>query len=169
MHSRRAFTLIEVIIAIAVLGIALVAAIQIAISSNRLASNLMHRFTAHHLAEEGIEIVRTLRDTNWMKNLDWRTQLDDGNFVVVARADILDTPTAKEHPLFLLKESTDSIGGLALQTGEDVSFYRRIEISTPDPAKKIMRVKSSVTYIFRGLKHSLAVQTELTDWKKGPL
>jgi len=168
--NNRAFTLIETIIAIGVLTIAMIAAIQLAASSNRLSSLLMQRFTAHHLAEEGVEIIRNMRDTNWLKNIGWRSGLVDGRYAIAERSSVAATTLdPKMHPLFILNAAGSIERAETITVGETIRYQRMIELSTPDPESEIMHVRSVVEYNFRGTPQQAVVEAELSDWKKGPL
>jgi prepilin-type N-terminal cleavage/methylation domain-containing protein len=63
---QKGFTLIEIIIAVFILSIAVVGtygAFSIMVTLNTNASD---RLIASYLAQEGIEITRNIRDTNWL-------------------------------------------------------------------------------------------------------
>ncbi len=78
-HNNKGFTLLEVIFAMFVLLIGILAVyilIQNSISKSRQSS---FRLTAAYLAQEGIEIVRNLRDQNWLKGNDWDAGIGDCN------------------------------------------------------------------------------------------
>ncbi len=65
-HSQSGQTMIEVIIALFMLTMALVAGLGLAIYSNSRNVNNRNQLIATNLAREGIEGVRILRDTNWL-------------------------------------------------------------------------------------------------------
>lgn len=77
--NNKGFTLIELVIAIFILVFAILGVYNsfsaIVISTAGASS----RFTAIYLAEEGIEIVRNMRDNNWLNGRDWKTGLSDAN------------------------------------------------------------------------------------------
>jgi len=65
--KRRGFTLLEVIIAIFILTVGAGASFAL-IQQTLLASSLIEfKIIAAYLAQEGIEIVRNIRDTNWLQ------------------------------------------------------------------------------------------------------
>ncbi|OGZ18127.1 MAG: hypothetical protein A2Z78_01365 [Candidatus Nealsonbacteria bacterium RBG_13_36_15] len=71
-HSEG-FTLLEVMMAIFVLTIA-VGASYILIQKTFIASSLTQsKLVASHLAQEGVENVRNIRDTNWISANEWNT------------------------------------------------------------------------------------------------
>ena len=68
---KKGFTIIEVIVAISVITIGVLAAfsvVQKIISYTFVSSS---RLTAAYLAKERIEVVRNKRDTNWLEGQDW--------------------------------------------------------------------------------------------------
>lgn len=67
----KAFTLTEVMIGMMILTVAIVSASNLLtgiIDSNR---NNLTTLQAYYLSQEGLEIVRNIRDTNWLHNKDW--------------------------------------------------------------------------------------------------
>ena len=73
--SSKAFTLIEILIAIMVITIGVVGSYA---AITRVASIIISnssRFIASRLAQEGIELVSNIRDTNWVKRTDWDDDL----------------------------------------------------------------------------------------------
>ncbi len=74
---NRGFTLIEAIVAIGVISVGFVGALVILSKSASQAGFLRERIIASHLAAEGIEVIRNIRDTNWLKlsQPDWLSGL----------------------------------------------------------------------------------------------
>lgn len=62
----KGFTIIELIISIFILTVAVVGIFSAFSVMTILTSDSVNRLTATYLAQEGIEIVRNLRDTNWI-------------------------------------------------------------------------------------------------------
>lgn len=71
--DRAAFTLIEVLIALAVFTIGIVAAMSLAIANFNNSRLNLERITAANLAREGVELVRNIRDSNWLRQEDNET------------------------------------------------------------------------------------------------
>ena len=67
----RGFTIIEVIMAIFVLVVGVVGIYSIAPRIVSITSINNRKFIASQLAREGIEIVRNIRDSNWLNGFDW--------------------------------------------------------------------------------------------------
>lgn len=78
--NKQAFTLAETILAIAIIALVITTAYGLSQSSLRIGRNSINQFIAYHLAEEGLEVVRNARDSNWLQNKQWRNELQDGEF-----------------------------------------------------------------------------------------
>lgn len=64
--ANTGFTLIELIITISVFSLAILSSFALAISNQRLAAENYDRVFAANIAREGIELVRNVRDSNWL-------------------------------------------------------------------------------------------------------
>lgn len=69
--NQRGQTLIEVITALAVISVGLVGVLSLATSNVRNQGIGLSRLFANNLAREGVEIVRNIRDTNWLSEQVW--------------------------------------------------------------------------------------------------
>ena len=67
IKSRRGETIIEVLIAVLVLAVGIIAGVRLLISSGINNELSRERVVATNLAREGIEAVRNIRDTNWLR------------------------------------------------------------------------------------------------------
>lgn len=65
-HNQKGQSLIELIIAISVLVVALVATTVLIVSSINASRESKNKLIATNLGREGIEIVRSIRDSNWI-------------------------------------------------------------------------------------------------------
>lgn len=65
LRPQAGFTLIEVVVALAILGIGILGVVATANFSKRASTDNERTVVALNLAREGIESVRTIRDSNW--------------------------------------------------------------------------------------------------------
>ena len=84
-HKKNAFTLLELIVSIFVISVGILGAYILYSQIISFSEVSKARLTAAYLAQEGIEIVRNIRDTNWVinnkgGNRDWNEGLEDGNY-----------------------------------------------------------------------------------------
>ena len=72
---KKGFSLLETTVALAVLLTSVVGPLTLASFSLRSASVAKNSLIAAGLAQEGLELVRTARSSNILKNADWLTGL----------------------------------------------------------------------------------------------
>jgi len=85
--SGAGFTILEVIIAIFLITVGLISVYSTATyitSSSRLSKG---KLIASQLAQEGVEVVRNIRDQNWMEQRGWLDSLGNGTYVPVFYTD----------------------------------------------------------------------------------
>jgi prepilin-type N-terminal cleavage/methylation domain-containing protein len=71
--NSKGFTLVEIVVTIFVLSFAVIGVYNAFSKIVVLTSGAANRFTAAYLAQEGMEIVRNIRDGNWVNNRGWQT------------------------------------------------------------------------------------------------
>lgn len=95
--QNKGFTLLEVVIAVFFVTVSMGGVFTVIQKSFDIISISGSRLVAANLAQEGIEVVRNIRDTNWLegenwdKGLDageWEVQYDDGDGDLTAWADL---------------------------------------------------------------------------------
>ena len=177
-HSRG-FSLIEVVIGISVITLVITAAAEVTRTSIKMGSITSNELIAHHLAEEGIEIVRNVRDSNWMRNEEWKKTLEAGTYVI--KDAVQDGISAARPPWELQKkEAAVAIEGERFHREVTLSFTPvtvRTLITSDDGAvapteetpEEIMTVISKISYDERGKVKIISLSTQLTDWKQGPI
>ena len=65
-HASNGFSVMEVIVAIGIVAIVSAAAFSLLAASLRVNRNIRNALVASSLAEEGMELVRSIRDSNWV-------------------------------------------------------------------------------------------------------
>lgn len=70
--STKGFSLTEVMIGIMILTIAIVSASNLLVSLVRTNRLNVQTLQAYYLAQEGVEAIRNIRDTNWLHNFDFK-------------------------------------------------------------------------------------------------
>lgn len=71
LSSKRGFSIAEVLIGIAVITITIVSVSVLVVNTIRANSANLNSFVASQLSQEGLELFRNMRDSNWLRNLDW--------------------------------------------------------------------------------------------------
>ncbi len=135
---KRGFTLLEVIVSmfIVTLGVGSVfALVAQTVDSTR---NVSSKLTAIYLAQEGMEIVRNIRDTNWLEQRTnpevlWDEGIVSGDWQPVSFID-----------------------------GTQSNFQRKTMITRE--GSDILKVSVSVSWQGRGGPHTVTVQENLYKW-----
>jgi len=165
--NKKAFTILELLGAILVISIGVLTAYGVVQRIITYTIDSSDRITAAYLAKEGVELVRNIRDKNWVVNLDWNLGLSSGNYEIDYN-DLGLTACAGAcafNNLRFLRKSTFSAYDYSYNytSGTNSKFKRKISI-TPDGTNKI-KIIVDVFWSKRGQTHSISVQENIYDWK----
>ena len=157
--SNRGFTLIETLVTLVLVTIAMGPVFILATSTVNVASRIEHNLIASNLAQEGIEVIRNIRDTNCLtgsafdNNLSigtWRVQWDtvSGGLMAVGANPVL----KKNNGIYNYAAGTDTL------------FRRTVTISKPNVGELVL--VSSVTWVERGnINRTVTTESHLFNWK----
>lgn len=155
--NQKGFTLVESMIAVGIIVTSLVSILVLINRSLGFSSLAFNKLVAGNLAQEGIEIVRNIRDTNWLNQKAWDNGLDDG----VYQADYSSKSLAIYTDQPLLFEENTGVFNYAL--GTETTYKRKIElkhISTNE-----LRVQVTISWVGRGGgTFDTVVEDHLFNW-----
>ncbi|MBZ1348462.1 MAG: prepilin-type N-terminal cleavage/methylation domain-containing protein [Candidatus Nealsonbacteria bacterium] len=158
LNIRRGFTIIEVTIALFLLSTGILAAFAVTQHIVIITETASSRLIAAYLAQEGVEIVRNIRDTNWLKRRDWKTGIIVGN----READFRDTALTPYAGRFL----NIAAGFYSYAHGPQTKFRRKITITTSTVAgRPRIGVSVLVEWLERGQTHQLRAKGHLHNWR----
>lgn len=189
----KGFTLIEALVAIAIITIAVSAPLYTASRSALTAANSENQLVASYLAQEGIEYVRMMRDNEYLAVHTDTTASQEAwsNFTTGSDSSSITqcigkncqlevAPSAASQGLtqcagnncstnylYLLPSgSYTQDGTLADSQGvqSPTTFVRTITASLVVPASDIL-ITSTVTWSFRSTAYSVTVTDHLTPWQ----
>lgn len=168
---KKSFTLIELVTSIFVIIVAL-GGIYLAIQQLIVATSFLpNQLIATYLAQEGIEVIRNIRDTNWIKGEEnWKSGLEGYNSEQEGcdipnganlSYDSLSLEIYQNLPLYIYNN-------FYRQTtlGKETSFKRRIVINSKTDEKGIeyLEVISYVCWRERGRTHQTKLIENLYNW-----
>lgn len=157
LSSSKGFTLIEALVALVILTIALGPALVLSSSISATASVVKNNLIAANLAQEGVEIVRALRDTNWFNGAAFDSGLADGVYRTEWNSDSL-------IPLDLNPPLKVNNGLYNYATGTDTIFKRTITLTKVNAVE--LKVVSDITWTERGNRaKNVNVESHLFNWK----
>ena len=70
--KQEGFSIIEVLFALSILAIGVVGLSSLLIQNIQIQNYTKNKLIASMLAQEGVELLRNIRDQNWIDDNDWR-------------------------------------------------------------------------------------------------
>lgn len=165
---KNGFTLLEVIVAIFVIVVALVGGTSAILRALTLTSFSSPRLIATYLAQEGIEITRSIRDTNWLEARTmanpWDEGLNDCSSGCELDYTLLGTVDPNLAPYQDRKLRVDPVNGFYNYiTGDETKFKRKVTITKPE--ETTLNVLIEVSWAEKGVPHSISVQENIYNWR----
>jgi len=143
VKMNKGFTILEAIAAIFVMTVGVLGAyavVQQIIVYNSISSS---RLTAAYLAQEGIEIVRNIRDTNW-----------------------LTVPLVVWDNGISSREEIVALDGAASKFKRKITIFDATDLSSPsDGTPDMFKVKVEVLWTEKGKDYTVAVEEHLYNWR----
>lgn len=159
--NARGFTLIEVIIALFIITIGAGAAFVLLQRTLAFSSKASFQLRASYLAQEGVELVRNIRDSNFLNihkgaGGNW----DDGltSCSSGCEADYNDSALGAYQDRFLKQGSSF----YTYDSGVDTAFKRKITVISVSPNR--IDVTVEVSWSERGRSDFITASTQLYNW-----
>ena len=158
----RGFTLVEVLVAVTLMTTALVPAFVLSGSAVKLSLRIKNELIAAALAQEGVEVVRAIRDANWFAGDDFAFGLGGCSSGCTFEYDSDGPEPAGVEETLTVNPDT----GLYTYDsgGEPTPFSREVTIERPEPTSPELIVSSVVRWDERGEPRSVTVEYHLFDW-----
>lgn len=160
IKMNKAFTLSEVMVAIFVILVGILGVYTVIQQTISYISFSNSKLIATYLAQEGMEIVRNIRDTNWLEEEDWANGLGTGD----RQADYNDSSLSAYSGNPLNLETADFYG---YGSGTPTKFRRKITINSTDvndDGENDLEVIVLIQWQQRGKTSEITVRKNLYDW-----
>ena len=161
--NNKGFSLIEVITAIFILTVGVGGAFSLIYQTLSAVYIVRSELMASFLAQEGVEIVKNLRDNAWLESraatsTSWLTNLSEagGNY----RIDYLTQELGTTYNATYMK--VDSNGFFNYSTGTQTNFTRGVSLT--NVSTSTLGVVVTVEWQTGGRSHSLEVIENITNW-----
>ncbi len=157
------FTLVETLVSLVILTVALIPVLNLSTGASKISTIVRDDMIASGLAQEGIEVVHAMRDTNWFNGRVFDFGIGNGNIGETTSYRIQWNSTAligygSNPPLKL------SNGVYTYDAGEDTKFSRVITISKIGAGQ--LKIVSRVSWLSQtNTTKSIVAESHLFNWK----
>lgn len=151
-QPRKGFSLIEILIAFVVLTITVIACTDLIANTIRNNVENTYRIQAYFLAEQGVEAIRNIRDSNWTQNIGfdqagYQSNLWDGipiypegGTIYVAVSPQLDVLNSKA---WKLQTSTEAGTPLYIAEKGNIKYFTHDSGGYPSEFKRSIKISNT--------------------------
>ena len=167
MKHHKGFTLIEVVAAISILTIGALGAFALIQRILAFSKTSSYRLTATYLAQEGLETIRSIRDSNWLEQRNNPALAWDSGISAVSSYNL--DYQRSSFPDFSCSGDYLKFNGAyyncwpSSESNVQTNFQREITVSKPASDRLVVSVKVFFTDP-RGTQ-LVQAEAELYDWK----
>ena len=157
-YMQKGFSIIESLIAISIMSAGLVGVILIIQEVGAYGSNYIFNLTAAYLAQEGIEVVRNIRDNNVISGNNWTNgiTLNASDYRLDYRSnkfpDDSNCPSGYNY--------LDISGGFYKCSNNSSSTFQRL-ITVTSVAAEELKVKVEVSWLRKGKDYSVEAEERI--------
>lgn len=158
--------MVELIITIAVLSFGIIGVYNAFYPFIRLTGSISSRFTAAYLAQEGLEIVKNMRDNNFIAHATWSAGLTNcaagcqGDYKTGTSSQTSVNQLGPYNDNNFLKLNAD--GFYSYDQGTSTIFKRKITIS--QPSGDILKIDTQVFWNYNGKPFNFETEEYLYNW-----
>jgi type II secretory pathway pseudopilin PulG len=169
--ARPAFTMVEIIVVLMVVSVGLVGILALIVQNIQSQSYNKNNLIANHLAQEGIELIRKVRDSNWKAGQPFYTNLAAAASYGVTNQYYMDYRDAAPHTHnvatpaeLILKQDANGWYFHDINSSATSTIFSRL-ITTQLVDANSLQVNAVVTWSDHNRNFSYALQTLLYDWR----
>jgi prepilin-type N-terminal cleavage/methylation domain-containing protein len=172
-NLQKGFTILEIITAIFIFTVGMSGTFALMQQTLSFSSIIESRVIATYLAQEGIEIIRNIRDNNWLEQIgnpssppSWKQHIDPASDCSncceadYSTFDSLNSVNCGYDDLTNL--NIDANGLYTYGVGTPTKFKRKISIQ--ENASGILEVSVDVIWKERDRTHDVEIFEQMTDW-----
>lgn len=158
--NRSGFSLIEVMAVLFVISMGLIGVMALIVQSMQVRYINRNAMTAYSLAQEGIELMRHVRDSNWRQGEAWLNGMGTGSYCLDYVNPNPVSTTGQGCQLYVgsdgFYDNTNGIGD------EASAFYRKVSV---EAATSSALISADISWEDRDKDYSYHLETMLYDWK----
>jgi type II secretory pathway pseudopilin PulG len=162
---KKGFSLMEILVVLFIVSTTLIGIVSLIIQNIQVQSINKNNLIASSLAQEGLELIRQVRDDNWQKSRAFNYYIWDGSYVIDYKNPIpVNTSDASMAKLYIMDGLY--INNIHHETNVTPTIFSRqiftsrlVSVGTP------IQVRSVVTWIDHNRPYRYELQTLLFDWR----
>lgn len=172
LRNRGGQGLIETMVAIGIFITGMISSVALIIGSLAAGQQSSDQIVASNLAWEGIEVVKNIRDSNYLAGAAWNTGLTGADTSAIAIWDdaantwtinfspsaLTDAAAVMYRSAGIYKQSTTT------PPGQATNFSRLITLD-PNGTVNMLIVRSQVLWTEKGASRTTTAETRLYDWR----
>ncbi|MCF7820663.1 MAG: prepilin-type N-terminal cleavage/methylation domain-containing protein [Candidatus Pacebacteria bacterium] len=170
--KHKAFSLVEVMVVVAILGVGMLAVAALVQQSIKVNNISKSRLTAQELVQEGVELIRWVRDNNFIEagyegsDPYWLENIEPGSYRMSFSMDYPEAITSIDQGRLQIVDDGFYEGLFDHNVFyPDSNFYRKIDIeSMPGATGNSVRVRATVKWKEGGQEALYSIETILYDW-----
>ncbi|MEK9158292.1 MAG: prepilin-type N-terminal cleavage/methylation domain-containing protein [Patescibacteria group bacterium] len=156
-NNEKGFTLVETLVSLVILSVALIPILNLSSGVTKTSAIVRDNLIAAGLAQEGVEVVRAIRDTNWFNTREFDSGLDAGAYQV--QWDSTSLLSLGGNPVLNLNNGIYTYSG-----GTPTKFRRTITLTKINAGE--LKVVSTVAWSTQSsASKSLGAESHLFNWK----
>ncbi|MGI6374312.1 MAG: type IV pilus modification PilV family protein [Patescibacteria group bacterium] len=166
LKLQAGFSIIEIITILFIISVALTGMITLITQSVKGEAENKNTLIAYQLAQEGIELVRGIRDNNWRQGQDWNEGLAPGDYYLDIQNTNYQLEAARDIPEY--GRLGRSMSGFYVSAPEsklgEGEFARIIKITSSEEEPYKIGIRSSVYWRTGRTYKIYFIDTDLYDW-----
>jgi type II secretory pathway pseudopilin PulG len=173
--NKLAFTLLETVVILGIVGVGLAGVLNLLLNSLRTQNLNRNTLVAYNLAQEGLELIRNVRDTNFLasSSTPWNQSIEgspEGSSYRVSYQHFTPEPSTFIESQLQMFLDGDNQYFYVYDTSSPINsiFYRLITITADSAESPSSTVSCLVQWQERGRTYQYKLETMLYDWKIRP-
>jgi prepilin-type N-terminal cleavage/methylation domain-containing protein len=163
LKFKPGFSLMEILAVLFIVSIALLGVLSLIIQNIQVQSVNKNNLIASSLSQEGIELIRQIRDNNWQNSLSFDTGLADGYYRIDYRS-IVATPVSNISDYLLFIQNSFYVHNNGVGVGYMPTIFSRHIVITK-LSDDVLQVRSIVSWTDHKRPYRYELQTLLYDWR----
>jgi type II secretory pathway pseudopilin PulG len=162
-NRPAAFTLVEIIVVLFIVSVGLIGVLSLIVQNIQSQSYNKSMLVGYQIAQEGIELIRKTRDSNWKAGRPFNTGLADGVYYM-DYLDSVPTPAVANSDVFILKQDTNGFyHNDPLSPNPSSGFTRQLTLT--NIGTNSLRVVVTIGWTERQRDYTYDLETILYDWR----